>query len=363
MASLGRLSTAVAHDLNNLLTIIKIHANMLADGAMPEVDRREAVARINETCERSAGLLRRVLEYSKGESQAQRELDFGLVMQKLCELVSPLFRSGGAVLERQEERTRYVVRGSAAELEHVFFNLLVNASEAMEHRGGVRVIIGYGEPPFSAAAEAGPDGDPVWVSVKDEGPGVPEELLERIFERGFTTRASGSGLGLALAKELLKKNRGRLVARNHPEGGAEFLVLLSGYRVDESPAKTAGKSVLVVEDDPMIRNLGAQILRRNGFEVFEAASSDEARDIWSTHRDEIGLLFTDIVLAGSSDGRELAKTLRASKPELAVLFTSGFFSGSGEDADGDPVLAKPFHPYRLIEMARVACGIERMPRS
>lgn len=364
-ALLGKLAASSAHDLNNLLTIIQIHAANLEDESLSRTDSVEAGRQIGLTCRRGADLVRRILLFSKGRDDLMEDVALDDLLADVIALVEPLTRTSHKIELEVLGEPEFILRGNAGGLGQIFLNLLINAAESPAKSGTITVRCERVDHPPDCPEMS----HAIRVSVMDHGGGIATDIQPKVFDAGFTTKASGSGMGLAIVKEWVEKHQGKIVIHSTDGKGTEMCVY---FPLSPVPGDTGGLGagqnfsmlaplVLVVEDDAVIRSLGAQILIRADFRVLEAGNASEALLLWEAHKDEISLLFTDIVLSPDMSGTQLAERLRRERPELKIIFTSGYFAPDGLD---DPVsdgnfLAKPYHPHKLIEMAKLACGRDR----
>lgn len=355
---LGKLATSTAHDLNNLLTIVQIHASIVEDTSTSNEDRIQSGKQISQACQRCADMVKRILMFSKGHSETFEPLQVDVILSDVITLIDPLLRGCVTVNFEVPEAEDMSIYGNIGGLEQIFINLILNAAEAMETPGTITL-----------RCEKLTGQDKIGVTVSDTGSGMDPEIQKRMFEPNFTTKERGSGMGLAIVQDWITYHKGSISVNTTPGQGTTFFISFPTAREQTAlpsatPAmatKSAQPLVLVVEDDPLIRNLGAQILVRADFRVFEAENAESAIALWEKHQNEIALLFTDIVLGNLMNGRQLAERLHQDKPSLPVIFTSGYFSPDTEDTDISPrnFLPKPYHPHKLIEMAKSACGTDR----
>ena len=260
------------------------------------------------------------------------------------------------------------VQADLSMMEQVILNLSVNARDAMPMGGKLTVridaiTITNDEVQKDSEIRPGPH---VCLSVSDTGCGIAPELLPHIFDPFFTTKeiGKGTGLGLAMVYGIVKQHNGWVDVQSTANKGTTFRILLPACTEDSRPAdpsqnsKTTAQSrtacVLVVEDEDHVRTLTVAALRKNGYRVLEAASGKDALEVFRDHGAEIDLLFTDVMMPGNLLGDELAVRLRATKPSLAVLYTSGYspevaeteFRGNGK------FLTKPFTPAQMLASVR-----------
>jgi CheY-like chemotaxis protein len=254
-------------------------------------------------------------------------------------------------------------------VEQVLLNLAVNARDAMPKGGRltIKTSVIERDAAYRQAVPQALAGRHVCIAVADTGHGIPPDVLPRIFEPFFTTKevGKGTGLGLATVYGIVQQHFGWIEVDSVVDHGTEFRVCLpsvarpaeaaAGPAAGEDRARGAG-TILVVEDDALVRASSCLILQRNGYRILEAVSPQAALELWAAHRAEIDLVFTDVVMPGGLTGRELADKLRADRADLRVLFTSGY---SADFLERDFVrtamnsfLQKPFGADELIRSVR-----------
>jgi nitrogen-specific signal transduction histidine kinase/CheY-like chemotaxis protein len=345
MEVVGRLAGGVAHDFNNLLTAILGYGEILRDQLGPGRSPRELDEMI-KGAHRAAALTRQLLTFSRREPYAPRVLDpnaLVLGMEKLLrrvigEDVTLTIDLGGHVGN---------IRMDASGFEQVILNLAVNARDAMP-RGGQLTI----------TTRAGAD-NLVEIVVADSGPGIDEATAARIFEPFFTTKATGTGLGLAIVRDIVEGAGGHIRLASPPGAGATFGVQLPRTSealepTSELPAGLGAGSgtVLLVEDDALVRSFARRALEAGGYDVVEAVDADDAEACADAFIGTIHLLLSDIVLPGRS-GPELAARLARTRPTLRVLFMSGYAPGGGASVpEGATVVQKPFSGRVLAARVR-----------
>jgi CheY-like chemotaxis protein/anti-sigma regulatory factor (Ser/Thr protein kinase) len=261
-----------------------------------------------------------------------------------------------------------LVEVDASLLEHAVVNLVVNARDAMPDGGLIRITAGVPSPD-----ERAPEGGWVAIRVSDTGPGIPPEVAEHMFEPFFSTKPAGrgTGLGLAMVHGFVEQSGGRLRVRTQPDTGTTFTILLpvsSAIAVDRVPAEAPvpamgivhvdGRgTVLVAEDEAVLRAIAERALRKAGYTVLLADSGEQAVRMATDHAASIDLLFTDIVMPGIH-GIALAKSMRATRPGIRVLITSGYTQDDvvrrGVDMGETPFLAKPYTPSGLVAAVEAA---------
>jgi|GEM_PF-535227 len=337
MQAIGQLAAGVAHDFNNLLTVIMGNTSMLQDGHLDAKKQAEALAQISKSADRAADLTRQLLTFSRRQPMQLEHLDLNEVIINVSKLVRSLIGEH-IVLQTQFGNGSAPVHADEGMMEQILMNLVVNARDAMSAKGG-RIVIQTERVCFDAhTAGARPGaraGDFIHVSVGDNGCGIPPENFHRIFEPFFTTKevGKGTGLGLATVFGIAQQHQGWVEVESQVRVGTTFHVYLpriesSAKGSVASPAKTSGpggtETILLVEDELSLRKIAQVILEQQGYRVLEAESGAEALKIWMESNRDIRLLITDVVMPGSINGRDLARQLQAEKPELQVIYISGY---------------------------------------
>jgi two-component system cell cycle sensor histidine kinase/response regulator CckA len=359
LASLGRLAGGIAHDVNNLLTAVMGGAEaVLARGVGPE--QEEDLATILAAAQRGADLVRRLLAFARRQQLAPRVVSLNDAVSALA----PLLRRtlGRSISLRLElEQPGRCVRVDPSQLDQVVVNLAVNAAQAMPEGG--RITISTGHRTVLAPEPAGrttiPPGRWVTLDVADTGPGIPPELLPRLFDPFFTTRREqgGTGLGLATVLGILRQSGGEITVESAPGEGARFRVWLPRHpgppdppepTAEASAKPRAGARILLVEDEAPLRRLAERALLGAGYMVETAPDAEEAAARFAGPPP--ALLLSDVSLPGQ-DGLALARAARAAWPGLPVLLMSGYAEAAlGTDlaAEGIGFLDKPFTPAALL---------------
>ena len=370
MEAFGQLAGGVAHDFNNILTVIQGHTSILA--AMPDLDpdALESLNQIGEASTRASNLTRQLLTFGRKQPFQPARLDANNLVSNLTKMLRRIIGEDVALEFRYSPQLPEVMADGAM-LEQVLMNLVVNARDAMP--GGGRLVIATAleevvtmeDEPSSLARP----GQFVVLSVQDSGQGIPPEVMPRIFEPFFTTKdvGKGTGLGLATVHGIVEQHQGWVQVQSQPGMGATFRVLLPALpRTTKEPEEPAAKPVihgghevvLLVEDEGSLRELARIILERYGYEVWEASSGPMALELWKVQRDRIQLVLSDIVMPGGMNGHELATELRRDRPDLKVLLMTGYSPDLilREPNDGQPMglLLKPYTPQELAQAVRQA---------
>jgi CheY-like chemotaxis protein len=372
MEAVGRLAGGVAHDFNNLLTAILGNTELLLDSLGPTHPAREDGEEVIRAAHRAADLTRQLLTFSRQQVIAPRVLDINGVVANLDKMLRRLIGED-IELKTALAPDAGAVRADPGQLEQVILNLVVNGRDAMP-RGGKLTI----ETANVALAEAdawelsAPPGSYVMVAVSDTGVGIDPAIRAHLFEPFFTTKGpgKGTGLGLATVYGVVKQSGGFIWVYSEPDQGATFKIYLP--RVEEAPDAPAPapaaretrhgtETVLLVEDDAMVRSFARRALEARGYAVLPASGGPDALSLVEGHAGPIHLLVTDVVLPSMS-GRELARRLDAARPGLRVLYTSGYTDEAivhhGVLEPGIAFLQKPFTGDALADKVREVLDAE-----
>ena len=366
MEAIGRLAGGVAHDFNNLLTAIIGYADMIAMDSRQDNVRLEA-EQIRKAGEQAASLTRQLLAFSRKQILQPRVIDlFALVddMKKLLQRV--IGEHIELRVETSGEEAR--VRADATQLEQVVLNLAVNARDAMPQGGVVRVHVGRAtvDQTLTDGSLALTPGEYVTLTVEDAGCGMDAQTRARIFEPFFTTKnpGKGTGLGLATVYGVVQQSGGIVTVRSSPGEGSTFIVYLPAEsapidrprEVAPGPTRSrASETVLVVEDDSIVRELICEVLRKQGYVVLCASTGQEGLRLARKHRGEVELLISDVIMP-ELGGPQLARELLNEQPAIKVLFVSGYSDDEVAEQGVLPAdvryLEKPFSPEDLARKVR-----------
>jgi two-component system cell cycle sensor histidine kinase/response regulator CckA len=367
MEAIGRLAGGVAHDFNNLLTAIGGYSTLALMEFGLDDPRREYLEEIQRAGERGASLTKQLLAAGRKQVLSPKLLDLNAVVDDLTSLLRRVIGED-IELEWTRDSAPAIVLADAGQVEQIIMNLAVNARDAMP-RGGLLTITSSA---VRVAAEdprnhAGSAGTYVLLRVSDSGQGMDAETLARMFEPFFTTKepGKGTGLGLSTVYGIIEQLSGFIEARSEPGRGTVFEVYLpqrerasiSTYPESVTPRASGGtETILLVEDEPQVRELVLAVLRARGYTVLAAENATEAVRLEEIHRARIQLLITDVVMPGMS-GRELAEHMAALRPEMKVLFISGYTDDAvlrhGVIAPGSGFLQKPFALEDLLQRVRI----------
>jgi PAS domain S-box-containing protein len=364
LESVGRLAGGIAHDFNNILTAIIGFADLSLDEPVG-TDLTEYVTGIRNAGERAAGLTQQLLAFSRRQMLQPQVL---AVNDVAAGVESMLRRLIGEQIELKMELDPDAgyLRADRTQLEQVILNLTLNSRDAMP--AGGKLMVHTGHQHYSAASRSRPRellaGEYVTISVTDTGTGMDSETRDHIFEPFFTTksRGRGTGLGLATTYGIIKQSGGSVLVESEPGHGTTFRLFFPTVMREALPLGDAGKHkepagpsaqrsgrILLVEDEPGLRDIAQRVLARAGFEVTTAAGPDEAILAAESMIQPPDLLLSDVVMPGMR-GPELAIRLRSRRPDLRVLLVSGYAEEIVESGRNDslPFLAKPFSAESLL---------------
>jgi|GEM_PF-1286966 len=351
MEAMGQLAGGVAHDFNNLLTVITGWSDELREGGMAAESVQAAGREILTAAERGAALTRQLLAFSRERPYEPEILDASEAVASVGKLLGRLIPER-IRLELELGEGLPPVRADRGMLEQSLMNLVLNARDALEAGGTIRVRTGW---------RKNAERDEVTLAVIDDGIGMSPEVAERVFEPFFTTKpvGAGTGLGLAVVYAAAQRMEGEVEIESRLGHGTTATLRLPAaesapeVRADgegSSPASGGSETLLVAEDDPLVRRIVVTTLEAQGYRVLAAKDGEEALGIALHHEGPIHLLLTDVVMPRMS-GPKLAQALRRRWPSLPLLFMSGYPKGL-EDAEGESLLHKPFTPSALRARVR-----------
>jgi PAS domain S-box-containing protein len=367
MESVGRLAGGVAHDFNNLLTVINGHSSLALQQLQPGDPLRSRLEDIRKAGDRAADLTRQLLALSRRQLLVPRVLDLNALITESTSMLRRLLGEDIELVTLLDPGSGRV-KSDAGQLNQVILNLAVNARDAMP-RGG-KLILETRDVIFDE--ERGrtdpsvPPGSYVMLGITDSGSGMDAEIVSHMFEPFFTTKelGKGTGLGLSTVYGIVKQSGGSIGVDSRPGQGTSFKIYLPRIEeplaeVEKKPAETerirGSETILIVEDDEMVRRLVCQALRMYGYQVVEAANAGEALLICETHQRSLPLMVTDIVMPQLS-GQELAARLAPLHPKMRVIYLSGYTDDAvvrhGVLNSTTFFLQKPFTPIALVKKVR-----------
>lgn len=360
MEAIGTLAGGVAHDFNNMLAVISGYSELiLLDGGLDE-GTRSAIDQIRSAADRAAGLTRQLLAFSRKQLLQPRRLDLVALTSDLGRLLRRLIGEDIELVTLGGPQPS-MVTADPSQLEQVLMNLVVNARDAMPQGGKLTIEVrnvSLDARDMQRHLEATP-GEYVMLAVSDTGCGMDRATVARVFEPFFTTKepGRGTGLGLATVYGIVKQTGGEIWVYSEPGKGTTFKVFLpradagtsATAATDRSPVLGSG-TILLVEDEELLRSLVREVLTASGYVVLEAANGSAALRLAREHPGPISLLLTDVVMPQMS-GQELSERLRAVHPDLKVLFMSGYTDDAvvrhGVQAAEVAFIQKPFSPHQL----------------
>jgi hypothetical protein len=367
LESVGQLAGGIAHDFNNILGVIMNYAEFVADELDPKSPAQDDVEEIRRAAERAAALTRQLLIFSRREVVKKEVLD---LEQVASELENLLRRALGEriVLETHFDRGLWSIEADAGQIEQVLVNLAVNARDAMPDGGRLLIEVENAEldEEFTYMHPDTEAGRYVCLKVSDTGVGMEDDVIQRAFEPFFTTKgkAEGTGLGLATVYGIVTQAGGRIDIYSEPGMGTTVKVHFPVTSASPKPAADPqmdvpggnGEVVLVVEDEPDVRRMAERMLSKASYSVIGAASGGEAIAICNRLGQPIDLLLTDVIMPGML-GTELVEEIRDLRPELGVVFMSGYsHQVLSPEALADQASAafieKPFNAKQLLQAVR-----------
>jgi signal transduction histidine kinase len=364
MEAIGRLAGGVAHDVNNILSVILSLSEVCRLGLPATHAAQSDLKEISRAGLRAGELTRQLLAFSRKQLLKLEAIDLNEAVRGVEPMLRRLLTEDIAfVLELAPGLDH--VKADRGQLEQVLVNLAVNARDAMPHGGTLTITTKKAQPTEDVPLAA------VALTVGDTGTGIAPELQERIFEPFFTTKPAGKGTGLGLSTVygIVTQSGGRVSVQSTPGVGATFTVVLP--RHEQAPvaprapaplrARAVGQeAVLVVEDDEFVREIARRVLAEAGYTVHTAASAEEALQRFETPTEPLSLVLSDVVMPGLS-GPALVERLKRARPSLRALFMSGYPDDEiiqhGGPASHGPLIAKPLTPSVLLQQVALALGV------
>jgi PAS domain S-box-containing protein len=371
MEAIGLLAGGVAHDFNNILAVIQMQIE-LAHMDSPFTSAQEACLQEIETAaKRGANLTRQLLLFSRRQRLQPREVDLGDAIINMTKMLRRILGEDIRIQFKYASQPLFV-QADAGMIDQVLMNLTLNSRDAMPHGGHLIIettAVEMDELAVMQSSHARP-GSFVRLSISDTGCGIPHEILPRIFEPFFTTKdvGKGTGLGLATVFSIVQQHQGWINVSSEPGCGTTFDIYFprlvkNPAQMDDAPAALTAirggqETILLVEDDDSLRASVQHCLAGLGYNLLEAATGVAALRLWHDHRQQIDLLVTDLVMPDGMSGKELAEQLRRDKPQLNIIFVSGYNADllTG-DIQRDPrakFLAKPFPAQALAHTVRAS---------
>jgi PAS domain S-box-containing protein len=370
MESIGTMAGGIAHDFNNILTGVLGYASLLKHRLQEEPETQRFVEIIETSSLRAADLVRQLLAFSRGTQPEDLQIVYP---NRLIRETARLLESSvgkDVVLELDLDPHIPPIAANSTQVQQAILNLCLNSRDAMPNGGKISIstaevdLDGDLAPAYQDIAAK--PGKYIRIRVADDGSGIAEENLDKIFDPFFTTKevGKGSGLGLAMVYGIVQNARGYVQVRSEEKKGTEFNLyfrLASGKEQEPAlsqlkPGLEGNETILLVDDEPMVRDLGTEILRGYGYQVIEASDGVEALEIFKHKRAEIDLVILDLLMPKLS-GKETLERLRQLDSTLKILICSGYGSRElgSKLLDGDrqtPLVHKPFKPEELVYAVR-----------
>ncbi|WP_049812854.1 PAS domain S-box protein [Bradyrhizobium japonicum] len=369
MDSIGQLTGGVAHDFNNVLTVITGTIGILADAVADRPELAAITKLIDDAAERGAQLTKHLLAFARKQPLQPREIDVNALALEAAKLLHPTLGEQITIMPQLTEDA-WPTLVDPGQLSTAILNLALNARDAMPD-GGTLVLETRNIFLDDGYASMNPDvvaGSYVMIAVSDTGTGIPPDLMERVFDPFFTTKevGKGTGLGLSMVFGFVKQTGGHIKIYSEEGHGTSVKIYLprsSGVQETEYeslqnvPIAGGDEKILIVEDDALVRQYVVTQVKSLGYAALEAANAAEALTIIDADKG-IDLLFTDIIMPGHMNGRQLADEAARRRPDLKTLFTSGYTENAivhhGRLDSGVLLLAKPYRKSELAKMLRTA---------
>ena len=365
LESVGRLAGGIAHDFNNMLSIILGYSEMMQEDMMPDDPNYEPINEISAAANRSAKLTGQLLTFARKQTVSPQILDLNETIPRMMEMLHRLLRED-INLNFMPADTPCMVNIDPTQLDQVLVNLCINAGDAINGAGQISITA---ENVFINDANIGenldlPAGRYVKLSVIDTGCGMDKNMIPNIFEPFFTTKemAKGSGLGLSTVYGIVRQNNGSIDVSSQPGKGSTFTILLPEHKktADTGDSHRENKvldkqnaTILLVEDEESLLNLGRQLLEQLGYTVLATHSPKEALRISADHPDQIQLLITDVIMP-EMNGHELADKLKKERPHIQCIYVSGY---PAQVLSSEKILEAGTHflpkPYKKEDLERM----------
>jgi PAS domain S-box-containing protein len=364
MELVGKLAGGVAHDFNNLLTIISGYVSMLLDKENQPPGSVEALKRVFTASRQATGLVRQLLLFSRKRAPKREIIDLNTEIEVMSGTLQRLLGEM-VVVDFVPAKESPRVNADVGMIEQVLMNLAVNARDSMQRGGRLTITVGIRQrgsrPPQDTPVMPG---EYACVAVRDTGSGIAAPILPRIFEPFFTTKdeGRGTGLGLATAKDIVKRHDGWIEVDTQVGVGTEFRIYLPLTRASIAPfvetdarhfPKSGKGTILLVEDEANVREFAAAVLQQDGYTLLQARSGENALEVWRWHSARIDLLLTDVVLPGELSGLQLGQRLQGEKPSLRILLATGYSRDNVGPLSGEGkppfLLSKPYTPRTLLQ--------------
>jgi CheY-like chemotaxis protein len=380
LESLGLVAGGVAHDFNNLLTGVLGNASLALEIVGAESRARQMLLEIIRASERAADLARQLLAYAGKGRLVVAPVDVSRLVREIGELLRSSV-PGTAELVLELNGGLPPVEGEPSQIQQLVMNLILNAVEATGDRTGKVTVstglrqIGAAEPADGFRPEPPPAGNYVEILVRDEGCGMSDRTRAQIFDPFFTTKLTGRGLGLAAALGIVRRHKGAIAIHSTEGSGSVFTVLLPVLSTQASLAGAESRggtapllqnhagTVLIVDDQEVVRRAARATLEHFGYKVFEASDGRDGADLFSRLHDRISCVLVDLTMP-RMNGHDLCRQIRRLRPDMRIVISSGFDEAEARKYFSDtPELEFIQKPYSATALARmIGAAIERRPR-
>jgi two-component system cell cycle sensor histidine kinase/response regulator CckA len=367
MEAIGQLAAGVAHDFNNILTVIQGHAALLALTLGDAAPQNESLNQITKSSGRASTLIRQLLMFSRKQVMQFRNLNLNDTLHDVILMLQRVVGEQVRIDFRPQDGIP-AIHADSSMVEQIAMNLAVNARDAMPNGGTISISTAL-EKIHRAPTPMDPEqrnGEYVCLTFSDTGIGMDTQILGRIFEPFFTTKpvGKGTGLGLSTVFGIVRQHNGWVEVESKPGSGSTFRSYFAASRqpaektnsLADATLRQGTETILVAEDEDALREIVVKILEIQGYVVLEANSGHHALEIWDQASRPIDLLLTDMVMPGTIMGCELAERLKAQSPGLKVIYTSGYSPGmAGKDVsllEGRNFLPKPYSIGKLAQFVR-----------
>ena len=374
MEAIGKLAGGISHDFNNILSVIEGYTDMALREIMEDNPAFRKLQQVKIAGEKASNLVRKLLAFSRKQAMEPKIVDINTIITDLDNLLMRLIGEDIKTTVFLSDDVSYIT-ADPGQLEQIFVNLIVNARDAInqnKNRGAQKTISIQTEnvrldEKFVLKHRGSKTGEHVKISVHDTGIGMREEIVDKIFEPFFTTKpdGEGTGLGLSTVYGIVKQNAASIFVESELGAGTTFDIYwpvaecqnLPDFVEEKPKVLVKGKeSILIVEDEIQVRDVAAETLQSIGYTIFEASNGHEAMEVLNKNQFNFDLVITDVVMPGMG-GKELAENIQKIKPELKILFTSGYTeqkieNDGGRLLNGINFLHKPYSIYDLSEKVR-----------
>jgi CheY-like chemotaxis protein len=369
LSSIGLLAAGVAHEVNTPLAVISTYAQMLAKQISGDEQKAPLLEKIARQTFRASEIVNSLLNFSRTSATEFVPVDLNKVVRETLSLVEHQFTKSSVKVDLGLDENLTLIKGSPGKLQQVFLNLFLNARDAMESGGSQGGTLAIETSRWNGA---------VRVRVCDSGMGIAPENLARIFDPFFTTKLAGRGLGLAAVQGIVRSHGGTINVVSAPGRGSRFYIqlpcigqpagstrVLAAIPSSREPGIVAG-TVLVVEDEEVLRRAVSKMLRKERFSVLEAGDGTTGANLFRTNESTIDAVLLDLTLPGMS-GREVLNELRRIRPDVKVILTTAYSQENALSAIGEhrpwSYVRKPYQFSDLLNLLRKACIEKSQARS